>query len=379
MTQVKEKLLYHERIENRPLFIERYEKHKDTLALARTDYGLTPTAYLVEALEYHHRAQILQDRNLGLLAADTVCGDLLQDNVTIYDTVNRRYAGFSNVLEQLWYGEWAPKYFKTQRLLAERGFTTKAVGKDMSLKEWYYICLVHRVTGSGASFMADHGWRNTIVPYMAQSMHECGLKQALKTLRDWYAVGPIFTSLGNQIPSFNKPSSDKWRTGGIEYLHDLAPRLVSHMVDWLEARLRRTGVACPIQEAVEETLNWQVSQGWRRFKFVLTAWIMDIAEYSPHLVDPNSDCFHGKNAIETMSLIFDRSQSKPKGQAFFDKATRFVADWSNTKPMDVEDAAAGCDAVRYFENFIPKKNYEHLDLDVIYNSSSIKHPYGRQK
>lgn len=373
MTQVKEKLMYHERIANRSLFIKRYEKHKDVLALARSDYGLVPTAYLVEALEYHNRAQILQDRNLGLRPADTLCGDLLQDNVTIYDTVNRRYAGFSNVLEQLWYGEESPKFHKSKDLLVSRGYPTAALGRALKLKEWFYLGLVHRVTGSGASFMADHGWRNAIVPYVAQGIYEGGLRQGLKTLVKYYEIGPIFTSLGNTIPMFNKASSDKWRTGGIEFLHDVLPRIASDMADWLEAQPS----AVSIQDAVTYALDLNTKYGWKRFKFVYTAWVLDIAEYQPHLVDPKTDCFHGKNAIETMSLLFDRSKSKPKGQAFFDRGTRLIADWSKTNSGDVEDCF--CDSVRWLENFVPKKNYEHLDLNTVYNSSSIKHPYGRQR
>lgn len=365
------KLAMSERIGNRELFTERYMKHKEAGEQA-VAAGLTPTAYFYEALEYHERARLLQNMNLGLIPRAST-GDALQDNVPIYDTIERRYAGFSNVLEQLWYGEESPKFERTKDYLDRRGFPTGPIGRAMTTKQWFYITLVHRITGSGASFMKDHGWRNTIVPYMAQAMVEVGLREALKTLRQHYEAGPIFTSLGNTIPPFNKPSKPHWKTGGIEYLHDVLPRVVSDMVDWLE---QQNGPV-PIQKAVDHALSLNTKYGWRRFKFVLTAWVLDIAEYHPHLVDPKSDCYHGKNAIETIEMIFDKSKTKFRGQKFYDQGTRFLADWSKTNSGDVEDCF--CDVVRWVENFIPKKNYEHLDQNEVWNSSALIHPHGRQR
>ena len=45
----------------------------------------------------------------------------------------------------------------------------------------------------------------------------------------------------------------------------------------------------------------------------------------------------------------------------------------------MEDVA--CDFIRWIENYVrPGKDYDHLDFDAVWNSSSIKdHPYGRQK
>jgi hypothetical protein len=45
----------------------------------------------------------------------------------------------------------------------------------------------------------------------------------------------------------------------------------------------------------------------------------------------------------------------------------------------MEDVA--CDFIRWIENYVkPGNDYDHLDYDAVWNSSSIKdHPYGRQK
>jgi hypothetical protein len=47
-------------------------------------------------------------------------------------------------------------------------------------------------------------------------------------------------------------------------------------------------------------------------------------------------------------------------------------------PYNVEDVC--CDFIRYIENYVkPGDDYGHLDLDNLWNSSKIIHPYGRQK
>lgn len=45
---------------------------------------------------------------------------------------------------------------------------------------------------------------------------------------------------------------------------------------------------------------------------------------------------------------------------------------------NVEDVC--CDFIRYLENYVkPGNAYSHLNLDEVWNSSKIIHPYGRQK
>ena len=55
-----------------------------------SDYNLEPSIYFLEAVAYHHRAKLLQDRNVGLLPESTKSGCPLQDNIHIYDTVSRK-------------------------------------------------------------------------------------------------------------------------------------------------------------------------------------------------------------------------------------------------------------------------------------------------
>lgn len=328
--------------------------------------GLEPTPYFHEAIDYVRRARILQNASLengglGLPKVPKV-GDPLMEAIPIYNTVQRRYAGFSNVLEQLWYGKDAPKY---QANLA-RGFVIKdkpwKTQAKTNIEGWLYICLVHRLTGSGASFEWDHGWRNSRVMMMS-TLHD--VPQMAQFLSDYGA--PIFTSIGNQIPPFPK-------CGGREYIRTIAPKLVELTLGWIQFYAKSQG-GLPIKNVVNRVLEFNQELGCKQFKFVLTAWVMDIAEYLPRLVDPNSDVYHGKNAIEAIEICFNVNMKK---QDLYDKATRLFADISGTHPMDVEDASPGCDFIRWIENYVPKKGFDHVLEKDIFNGSSLVWNSGRQ-
>jgi hypothetical protein len=329
--------------------------------------GLVPTPYFVEAYHYWHRAHGLQQRNLGIKPKTWKSGCDLQDNIPIYDTVKRRYAGFSNVLEQLRYGEEAPK-IEINRL--HRRDYPKFRGDD---RAWLYVCLVHRITGSGASFEHDHGWRNTIVPEMAAEM-------TIQRMAAWIKSNQsraMFTSIGNQIPPFNKIQDPSFRLAGIEYLVVTAPKLVDKVWSWFEHH-RQLGMGpVGIKETVDKVLAFQRELGCKQFKFVLTAWVMDIAEYLPHFVDPNSDCYHGKNAQEALTVCL-RPKVKMGIQEFFDRGTRLFSNLTGTYPMDVEDASPGCDLIRWLENYVPRKGFEHVLEKRLFNNSTLRYFKGRQ-
>lgn len=330
---------------------------------------LIPTPYFVEAVDYWRRAKMLQEMNLGLRRRGKV-GDQLQEAIPIYDTVQRRYAGFSNVLEQLFYGEKAPKI-----AVNKANYRNYPRFKGTTI-EWMYVCLVHRICGSGASFEHDHGWRNSVVPQMAELVEIPKMAAFIGSHR-----GPIFTSIGNQIPPFNKlVNTDLYRNAGQEYLAEVAPILVTRMYDYLRLGLETQKDHGPlgIQEAVDQALKIQRDLKCKQFKFVLTAWVMDLAEYFPHLVDATSDCYHGKNAQEAINVCFHWKYYGRGKQEFYDAGTRAFADITGTHPMDVEDASPGCDLIRWLENYVPKKGFDHVRQQEIFNSNSLRYPHGRQ-
>lgn len=343
-------------VRSRTLWAGRLARAENSIEMAY-DAGLVLSPYFVELIAYWHRAKLLQSRNLGRLPGSVVSGDALQDSVPIYDTVNRRYAGFSNVLEQLYYGDDAPKIKKNRK--AKRDYPNFRG----SYCDWAYLCLVHRLTGSGASFEQDHGWRNTVVPWLAS-------KPDALTLNDY--VGPIFTSIGNQVPAFNKlKRPEEYRLAGIEYIMEVAPVLVKMTMDMLISATKFGARPFGVTQTVDAVCAFQRKLGHKQFKFVFTAWVMDLAEYAPKLVDPSSDCYHGKNAIEAINLCF--SSRVLRGQKLYHAATRFVANITDTNPMDVEDVF--CDFIRWVGNYVPKKGYEGLN---VFNSSSLTYSRGRQ-
>lgn len=304
------------------------------------------TNFVNDFMSYYHRAKILQDRNTGLLPPSTLCNDPLQDNVTIYNCVNRRYAGFSNVLEDLTYGDESPAQRRYKKYV-------------FPLREWLYLYLFHRMTGSGASFgPKDHGYRNSIADKVAE-------QGTLEKMVDYIKAfeGVMFTSLGNQIPPFPKPSGSGYKTGGKLYLCEYAPRLVDDVLEWFQNWQLRG-----IKEAVDFCLNWHVKNGLKRYHFVLTAFVMDIAEYQPQLVDPDSHCYYGSNCIRGFDLMYVNDE-KIKKQFWYEQCMQDLVDLTGNQPYSLEDVV--CDAVRYWGNYVPK-GYEHLQPHQITRLSKLK-------
>ena len=131
--------------------------------------NLETTEYFEDFLRYYKLAEKVQnDCNLGGSPYLGSCGDDLIENITIYDTVERRHAGFQNMLQDLWLGSSAPKYYKWEEDHQSRNRSYDNLHERFSMEEWVYLFLVHRITGSGASFEADHGYRNTILPLLVE-------------------------------------------------------------------------------------------------------------------------------------------------------------------------------------------------------------------
>lgn len=306
------------------------------------------TIYFQDFCQYYNSAKILQEANLR--GVKVLVNDQLMDNIPIYDTVQRCYAGFSNIPQQLWYGSANPKQHQAKT-------NYDHLKQRWSQLTWIYVLLVHRVTGSGASFATDHGFRNSILPNLAQLDNIENMVSFIKTYEK-----PMFTSIGNQIPPFPKPIGD-YRTGGKLYLCEYAPKLCRYLIEVFNDVGYKT---MTIQQAVDLILTWHRQNKLKQFKFVLTALAMDIAEYYPDLVDPFSHCYYGKNCLETLDLIFEDKSRKQD-----DQKMEFLCELFNAKPMDMEDVL--CDYIRYVENYIPK-GYKYFK-----NNSLIKdHHNARQ-
>lgn len=333
---------------------------------------LKPTPYFDDFTIYYDKAAILQEYNIssptGRDPSDPAyhVGDPLMDYVTIYDCVERRYAGFSNALQQIWYGSKNPKRWQIRREF-------DGLHSVYTPVEWLFLFLIHRLTGSGASFSHDHGFRNSIIADTALKCEQAG-EMKRYVLDEMENKRAIFTSIGNQIPAFPKvPSHYQFKSQGRYYISEFVPQLVMDMLDWLTASNQRKTVA----EAADWACQWNVEHGAKRFVFVLTAWVMDIAEYFPLWVDPNSHVHYGANAIESLNLLFDYSSFK-RSEHKYNAAMEVISEHCRTpftnepgRPYSLEDVL--CDYVRYIECYVPK-GYEHLDLWQVTNASTVRHP-----
>lgn len=308
-------------------------------------------------IDYYQRASLLNRRNARLLPAETTSGDQLQDVIPIYDTVWRRWAGFSRVLEAVWKG--CEEYHTGKQLCPV------AYRQVLSLEAWLYVCLVHRITGSGASFERDHGCRNTVIfPMMVDSRFDPDHNDSKFTV-DWMAdfvlrkarsKMPIFTSIGNQIPPFNKPVPP-YERGGEMYLHRDAPKLAKDLAKLLTENAA-AGKKTSIKPMTDWILDWHAEHGMKRYKFVLTAYAMDIAEYYPDLVDQQSHVYLGKNAVSAMNILFDKvpgikqlEHEEAIMEALLLDTKDDPAGYNN--PYSMEDVM--CDFIRYVHNYIPKQ------------------------
>ena len=330
---------------------------------------LKGTKYLNDFVCYYKKAQEMEKKSLGKPYEEI--DDPLMENVHIYNITERKNAGFSNILEDMWRGNNKEQTFAGAKLPGILPMEKQC----FDIYTWHYLFLLHRITGSGASFDPDHGYRNTVIPDLLQYDNMFDMTQHIKSVRK-----PIFTSKGNQIPPFNKPNPP-YDKGGIEYLCEVAPILVCSYVDWLmngEAPGQNEPRPVGIKEAVDWCLDWQSNFGWKRFKFVLTAFVMDTAEYYPQYVDPKSHCYYGKNALEAMDLLFGKYKYKP---SIITKSKRYDVimeylcflckknDNKDNYPYNIEDVL--CDYIRYVENYVPKWYLDNVEYDKLLNNSLV--------
>jgi hypothetical protein len=240
--------------------------------------------------------------------------------------------------------------------------------------DWMFLFMIHRVTGSGASFSYDHGFRNSILSDMALEADNM-IHMRNFVLSQMKSGRPIFTSIGNQIPQFPKPN-EQYPRGSQLYIAEYMP----HLVKDFYTHLSYNPLSMSIRDGVDWINEWHKTQGLKCFHFVMTAFVMDVAQYFPDLIDPWSRVNYGSNAIQALNLIFKNEGYKQKD--FLDAAMDRICDEFRSpydsrdhernlgKGLSLEDVA--CDYVRYVECYVPK-GYEHLKPWQVTNKSLIPH------
>ena len=185
------------------------------------------------------------------------------EQVHIYDTVERQHAGFQNMLQDLWYGPRAPKYYKWSQEHKKRNDSYGLQHTRWDRVEWFFVFLLHRITGSGASFEADHGYRNTILPEVAELEN---IDEMVMLIKDYETA--MFTSIGNQIPMFPKPRRG-YAKGGKLFMCEYMPQLARDTWGFIsEINMNRKAT---IREIVDFMCEWNRTRGMKRFHFQYTA------------------------------------------------------------------------------------------------------------
>jgi hypothetical protein len=325
------------------------------------------TEFFNDFVDYYIKAKHLQEKNLGTSIINNV-NDPLMDNITIYDTVNRRHAGFSKILEDI-HGKRVRKDLQKLMNCTEM----------FSSHEFHFFHLLHRFTGSGASFQPtflpdgtrnpkEHGYHNSIIPKLIQCMAMDGI-EGVK-----YAIvkntEPMVTSTGNQPPSLKNGDPTKYRLAQQYYFDNFAEDFTKDYLTFLMNNEYKNNKPTGIKEAVDFSCAWHKQRGFKQWHFVLTAFVMDTAEYYPELVDPTSHCYYGANCVRAFDLIFVKEKGDPKSKADFQEVCMTeLCKAVSGNPYDVEDVC--CDYIRYLAEYVPK-GYEHLAPEQTENNSTLK-------
>lgn len=333
--------------------------------------------YYPEFLRYYDMAATQQwECNLGIVPHNQgTVTDPLMRNVELYDVVNRKFAGFTQIILDLWYGT-SPSHPYAHKLHDVRRPICEAADDNLELwgmEEWMYLFIVHRVTGSGINYARKpSGYNNTILPTLAKCRTVHDMMMAIKHRP---RNTSIFTSVGYQFPAFPKKVGP-YELGGDYFLCEYAPRLAQG----LSNMLRRTncGQKWSLREVGHWMWDWNKNNELRAYKFQYAAVVADIADFFPHLVDVTSPFFYGTNAEECISYLAEPKERGPK-ELFLDAVMEHIRIDTGANPYDAEDVC--CDFIRWLENYVrPGHDYDHLDRDKVFNSSTIlDHPFGRQK
>lgn len=332
---------------------------------------IDPDHYFEEFIRYHGMAELqMRECNLGTTPhMEGSIKDPLMQHVELYDVTARKYAGFTQILLDLWYGDsvehpYSAKLHDVRKPIAK---SFNGVHTEWGLEEWLYIFILHRVTGSGINYAKKpSGYNNTILPmlYVADDLGELAdrAKDVLST------PVPAYTSVGYQFPRF--PPKESYKRGGDRFMFEYAPRLARDLATWLEMHdkpaLRETG---------EFMFQWNKANDLSAYKFQYAAVVSDIADFYPDLVDRTSPFFYGSNAVECISYMTGGKKSIKALDTVMERAMEITGN----VPYNLEDVA--CDFIRYVENYVkPGHDYDHVCRDTVWNTSSIEwHPFGRQK
>jgi hypothetical protein len=340
---------------------------------------IEPTKYYYEFKRYYALAEDQQGKtNFGLMDYKESTEDPLMQHIQLYDVVERKYAGFSQIINDIFYGksDEHPYYKKIQAGHAprQRNYIISkwdSQRKKYGLAEWLYIFLLHRVTGSAINYATiPSGYHNTIL----FDLWQCDTIEEMASMVNYYQK-TFYTSIGYQFPKFPKPpEGSKYKRGGDYYLTEFAPRLAREMATLLETSNKKW----EFRELGDWMFKWNADNGLAAYRFQYAAFLADIADWYPQYIHLDSMFYYGTNARECISYLATPTV-KMSNDVFLDEVMGMINEDMGSYPYNAEDVA--CDFIRWVENYIrPGAHYEHVDRDTVWSSCEIKdHPMGRQK
>jgi len=353
------------------------------------------TPYYDEFKYYFKLAKDQQNKsNLGHIPhKDSQLNDPLMETIELYDVVERKFAGFSQIVNDAFYG-WSEDHPYWSRMDAglytkqRKEVATKWTNKrdTFGLPEWLYVFILHRVCGSAINYgTKPSGYHNTLLFDLWQSDT---IEEMCDQVR--FANKTFYTSIGYQFPAFPKPPKPKveaaplfgiegdyvYKRGGDYFLCEFAPRLARDLATFLETSNKKLD----LREIGDWMFDWNKTNNLRVYRFQYAAIIADIADWFPEFVNTESMFYYGTNAVECIGYLADTPNGKgKKSEEFLDGVMKLIYEETGSVPYNAEDVA--CDFIRWIENYVrPGADYADVNMDTLWNSSSIKdHPYGRQK
>lgn len=304
--------------------------------------------------------------------------DDLMEKVTLYDVVERKLAGFSQIVNDCFYG-WSEDHpywekMKAGKITHQRKVVAESwTGKhsDFGLPEWLYIFILHRVCGSAINYATQpSGYHNTILFNLYKAKNIEDMVEMVNTY-----PSSFYSSVGYQFPAFPKPpANSRYRRGGDYFLSEFAPRLARELADWLT----KSNAKKDLREIGQWMFDWNKANNLRVYQFQYAAVIADIADWYPNFVNLDSMFYYGTNARECISYLAVPTKKMNQDQ-FLDHVMDRIYSDTKSVPYNAEDVC--CDFIRWVENYVrPGAHYDHLDFDNVWSSSKIKnHPFGRQK
>ena len=156
--------------------------------------------YYSEFLRYYEMAKKQQEEcNLGTIPhEESTVPDELMKHVHLYDVVERKYAGFSQIINDAFYG-WTDQHPYWEKMKSGQATRQREVvaenwtGKhtDFSLPEWLYVFLLHRITGSAINYATKpSGYHNTLLFHLHEATT---IEDMVKTVKSYPL--PFYTSI----------------------------------------------------------------------------------------------------------------------------------------------------------------------------------------